>query len=395
MFDEKTGKNVEVTKNFGDDLSKLYFNSAVEVSAPEGYAIGTSDSLTDADWAEKMVISDNGTKVTSDFYLIDLTTGAITSVGTVTSSIDTVVPVTISAFTANAVDAATKTDLMNEKFTKFESTINIFITGEEIGKAPVKEDDKKTDDTEKKDDADKKDETEKKDDTTAGDKTTDESKKDETVDKSEAETQRVAHGKPTKDKTEKQSVVEVKASVPAISKLDGEYNSGVAKIQYYKVNGTNIVKDTEGNYTFDESKFETVDVKNISKDNGYVSFNLSPDWTGYIVTRTVDKAGNYGDVRVMSVKLENPPAPETPRATATPAPAEEKPAPKLIVAAQAPTGVGLSANIVIPVIVVVALIAVGAVVIVKKKGGKKEEAAEKTEDKPEEKSEDESKEDKQ
>lgn len=389
VFDEKTGKNVEVTKNFGDDLSKLYFNSAVEVSAPEGYAIGTSDSLTDADWAKKMVISDNGTKVTSDFYLIDLTTGAITSVGTVTSSIDTVVPVTVSAFTANAVDAATKTDLMNEKFTKFETAINIFITGEEIGKAPVKEDDKKTDDTEKKDDADKKDETEKK------DETTDESKKDETVDKSEAETQRVAHGKPTKDKTEKQSVVEVKASVPAISKLDGEYNSGVAKIQYYKVNGTNIVKDTEGNYTFDESKFETVDVKNISKDNGYVSFNLSPDWTGYIVTRTVDKAGNYGDVRVMSVKLENPPAPETPRATATPAPAEEKPAPKLIVAAQAPTGVGLSANIVIPVIVVVALIAVGAVVIVKKKGGKKEEAAEKTEDKPEEKSEDESKEDKQ
>lgn len=370
VFDEKTGKNVEVTKNFGDDLSKLYFNSAVEVSAPEGYAIGTSDSLTDADWAEKMVISDNGTKVTSDFYLIDLTTGAITSVGTVTSSIDTVVPVTVSAFTANAVDAATKTDLMNEKFTKFETAINIFITGEEIGKAPVKEDDKKTDDTEKKDDADKKDETEKK------DEATDESKKDETVDKSEAETQRVAHGKPTKDKTEKQSVVEVKASVPAISKLDGEYNSGVAKIQYYKVNGTNIVKDTEGNYTFDESKFETVDVKNISKDNGYVSFNLSPDWTGYIVTRTVDKAGNYGDVRVMSVKLENPPAPETPRATATPAPAEEKPAPKLIVAAQAPTGVGLSANIVIPVIVVVALIAVGAVVIVKKKGGKKEEAAE-------------------
>lgn len=353
VFDEKTGKNVEVTKNFGDDLSKLYFNSAVEVSAPEGYAIGTSDSLTDADWAKKMVISDNGTKVTSDFYLIDLTTGAITSVGTVTSSIDTVVPVTVSAFTANAVDAATKTDLMNEKFTKFETAINIFITGEEIGKAPVKEDDKKTDDTEKKDDADK------------------------------------------KDETEKQSVVEVKASVPAISKLDGEYNSGVAKIQYYKVNGTNIVKDTEGNYTFDESKFETVDVKNISKDNGYVSFNLSPDWTGYIVTRTVDKAGNYGDVRVMSVKLENPPAPETPRATATPAPAEEKPAPKLIVAAQAPTGVGLSANIVIPVIVVVALIAVGAVVIVKKKGGKKEEAAEKTEDKPEEKSEDESKEDKQ
>lgn len=389
VFDEKTGKNVEVTKNFGDDLSKLYFNSAVEVSAPEGYAIGTSDSLTDADWAKKMVISDNGTKVTSDFYLIDLTTGAITSVGTVTSSIDTVVPVTVSAFTANAVDAATKTDLMNEKFTKFETAINIFITGEEIGKAPVKEDDKKTDDTENKDDADKKDETEKK------DEATDESKKDETVDKSETETQRVAHGKPTKDKTEKQSVVEVKASVPAISKLDGEYNSGVAKIQYYKVNGTNIVKDTEGNYTFDESKFETVDVKNISKDNGYVSFNLSPDWTGYIVTRTVDKAGNYGDVRVMSVKLENPPAPETPRATATPAPAEEKPAPKLIVAAQAPTGVGLSANIVIPVIVVVALIAVGAVVIVKKKGGKKEEAAEKTEDKPEEKSEDESKEDKQ
>ena len=190
VFDEKTGKNVEVTKNFGDDLSKLYFNSAVEVSAPEGYAIGTSDSLTDADWAEKMVISDNGTKVTSDFYLIDLTTGAITSVGTVTSSIDTVVPVTVSAFTANAVDAATKTDLMNEKFTKFETAINIFITGEEIGKAPVKEDDKKTDDTEKKDDADKKDETEKK------DETTDESKKDETVDKSEAETQRVAHGKP-------------------------------------------------------------------------------------------------------------------------------------------------------------------------------------------------------
>lgn len=277
---------------------------------------------------------------------------------------------------------------VNNDFEITPATLHIFITGEEIGKAPVKEDDKKTDDTEKKDDADKKDETEKKDDTTAGDKTTDESKKDETVDKSEAETQRVAHGKPTKDKAEKQSVVEVKASVPAISKLDGEYNSGVAKIQYYKVNGTNIVKDTEGNYTFDESKFETVDVKNISKDNGYVSFNLSPDWTGYIVTRTVDKAGNYGDVRVMSVKLENPPAPETPRATATPAPAEEKPAPKLIVAAQAPTGVGLSANIVIPVIVVVALIAVGAVVIVKKKGGKKEEAAEKTEDKPEEKSED-------
>ena len=38
----------------------------------------------------------------------------------------------------------------------------------------------------------------------------------------------------TKDKTEKQSVVEVKASVPAISKLDGEYNSGVASIRTQK-----------------------------------------------------------------------------------------------------------------------------------------------------------------
>ena len=411
VADEKTGKPVEVTKKTTDDLSDLYFNSEVEVIAPKGYAIGTSDSLTDAEWAEKMVISANSEKVTSTYYLIDLKTGAITEMGTITTSVDTEAPVVASAFAADKVDSTNKTDLLNEKFVKFESTINVFITGEETGKAPEKEDDKKddADDTDKKEDSDKKDETE----SGTEEKVPSESEKTETTDdKTEATTLRIAHGKPAlfttgdetgdengndvvatpdengdKDDTEDPDfvpVVKVKDSVPAISALDGEYNSGVAKIQYYKVNGSAIAKSAKGDYTFDETKFETVDVTNIDKDNGYVTFKLSPDWTGYIVTRTVDKAGNYGDVRVASVKLENPP--EESRPTPTPV-VKNEPAPTPApVVVNYKTGVGFGADIIVPVIVVVALIGVGAFVIVKKKKGDSEEkAAEKTEDKTEEK----------
>ena len=408
VADEKTGKPVEVTKKTTDDLSGLYFNSKVEVIAPKGYAIGTSDSLTDAEWAEKMVISANSEKVTSTYYLIDLKTGAITEMGTITTSVDTEAPVVASAFAADKVDSTNKTDLLNEKFVKFESTINVFITGEETGKAPEKEDDKK-DDTDKKEDSDKKDETE----SGTEEKVPSESEKTETTDdKTEATTLRIAHGKPAlfttgdetgdengndvvatpdenggKDDTEDPDfvpVVKVKDSVPAISALDGEYNSGVAKIQYYKVNGSAIAKSAKGDYTFDETKFETVNVTNIDKDNGYVTFKLSPDWTGYIVTRTVDKAGNYGDVRVASVKLENPP--EESRPTPTPV-VKNEPAPTPApVVVNYKTGVGFGADIIVPVIVVVALIGVGAFVIVKKKKGDSEEkAAEKTEDKTEEK----------
>ena len=100
-----------------------------------------------------MVISANSEKVTSTYYLIDLKTGAITEMGTITTSVDTEAPVVASAFAADKVDSTNKTDLLNEKFVKFESTINVFITGEETGKAPEKDDDKKND---KKDDTDKK-----------------------------------------------------------------------------------------------------------------------------------------------------------------------------------------------------------------------------------------------
>ena len=412
VADEKTGKPVEVTKKTTDDLSGLYFNSKVEVIAPKGYAIGTSDSLTDAEWAEKMVISANSEKVTSTYYLIDLKTGAITEMGTITTSVDTEAPVVASAFAADKVDSTNKTDLLNEKFVKFESTINVFITGEETGKAPEKDDDKKDD---KKDDTDKKEDSGKKDETESGtdEKVPAESEKTETTnDKTEATTLRIAHGKPAlfttgdetgdengndvvatpdenggKDDTEDPDfvpVVKVKDSVPAISALDGEYNSGVAKIQYYKVNGSAIAKSAKGDYTFDETKFETVNVTSIDKDNGYVTFKLSPDWTGYIVTRTVDKAGNYGDVRVASVKLENPP--EESRPTPTPV-VKNEPAPTPApVVVNYKTGVGFGAEVIVPVIVVVALIGVGAFVIVKKKKGDSEEkTAEKTEDKTEEK----------
>ena len=281
-----------------------------------------------------------------------------------------------------------------------------------IGKAPEKDDDKKDD---KKDDTDKKEDSGKKDETESGtdEKVPAESEKTETTnDKTEATTLRIAHGKPAlfttgdetgdengndvvatpdenggKDDTEDPDfvpVVKVKDSVPAISALDGEYNSGVAKIQYYKVNGSAIAKSADGDYTFDETKFETVNVTSIDKDNGYVTFKLSPDWTGYIVTRTVDKAGNYGDVRVASVKLENPP--EESRPTPTPV-VKNEPAPTPApVVVNYKTGVGFGAEVIVPVIVVVALIGVGAFVIVKKKNGDSEEkAAEKPEDKTEEK----------
>ena len=351
VADEKTGKPVEVTKKTTDDLSGLYFNSKVEVIAPKGYAIGTSDSLTDAEWAEKMVISANSEKVTSTYYLIDLKTGAITEMGTITTSVDTEAPVVASAFAADKVDSTNKTDLLNEKTETTDDKTEATTLRIAHGKSAL---------------------------FTTGDETGDENGNDVVATPDE-------NG--DKDDTEDPDfvpVVKVKDSVPAISALDGEYNSGVAKIQYYKVNGSAIAKSAKGDYTFDETKFETVDVTNIDKDNGYVTFKLSPDWTGYIVTRTVDKAGNYGDVRVASVKLENPP--EESRPTPTPV-VKNEPAPTPApVVVNYKTGVGFGADIIVPVIVVVALIGVGAFVIVKKKKGDSEEkAAEKTEDKTEEK----------
>lgn len=393
------GKVTDVAKNANEDFKDMWFVSSVEVTAPAGYAISTSDALTGNTWAEKMVISMNGSEVTTGYYLIDLATGAITDIGNVIAAIDTTTPVVNAAFVADKFDAENKTSLLNEAFTEFESAVNVFIGGQEVGEYEQDED-------EDEDATDAPDDTTPDTDDTTDDKDEGEDAEgaietpEDAADETEDTKTRMAHGKPEAksddDDTEdvKDNVVEVVAEIPATSTHGEVYNSGVSKIQFYKVDGKDIKKDENGKVVFDDTvKFETVDITKLDadNDNGYITFGLSPDWTGHIVMRTVDVAGNYGEPMVATISLQTPPAPAQNNNNNNKNDKEEwgveKTPEPILIGAQQQTGIELAQTIAPLAIILVILVAVVVVVIVKKgkspeeESKKAEETAQKTEEK--------------
>lgn len=307
------GKETDLSVKADADLSETWFVSKVTITAPEGYVVSDSDALTGNVWGDTMSTETNGHKVTVTYFLMNVETGAISEAGTVLTNIDTLDPVVNQAFVASSYDAEGKTDILNDQFKKFESKVTVFLGGQEVGK-----------------NADE------------GDTST-------------AETAMTFADAEQPD-----------GFVPEVSTdgtFEGDVNSGVKAIEYYRVDGTNIAKDEDGNVTFDATKATSVDVTEVDANNGYVSFEINPDWTGYIVVRTVDVAGNYGPARAATIKLEAPkPAPQDNNNNDdskddAPAPT---PVPNPIVV-NYKTGVSLFAGIGIAVVVVVAL---GVVLVV-------------------------------
>lgn len=330
------GKPSDISVEAGTDLSSTWFVSKVTVTAPEGYVISDSDALTGNVWGNTMTTETNGSKVTVTYYLMNTETGAITDAGSFVTNIDTLAPVVNQAFVASAFDAESKTNILNNEFKKFETKVTVFLSGQEVGNNA--EDD---------------------------------------VTSSTAETAA------TNDTVEQKSGIVPEVTTAADH--EGDVNSGIKTIEYYRVDGTNIAKDENGNVAFDATKATSVAVTAIDANNGYVSFNIDPDWTGYIVIRAVDVAGNCSSTRAATIKLEAPkPAPqsssnndsETPAPTATPVPNP--------IVINYKTGVSLFAGIGIAVVVVVALGVVLVIVRRKATDSKKNTSdKEKTEEKKE------------
>lgn len=332
------GKPTETKVEATTDLSKVWFVSKVTITAPEGYVVSNSDALTGNVWGETMATETNGHNVTVTYFLMDTETGAITEMSSVLTNIDTLLPVVDAAFVASDFDAESKTDLLNDEYKKFESKVKVFLNGKEIGK--VEEDD------------------------------AEEVESDTDIDTPETLTDD-----------------EFVAEVTTEGAFEGDINSGVKAIEYYRVDGDKIAKDEDGNITFDSAKATTVEVTPVDANNGYISFDIDPDWTGHIVVRTVDVAGNFGPARAATIKLEAPkPAPQENK---NETPKEEEPAPTPVpnpVVVNYQTGVSLAAAIGIVVVVVAVL--VGGLVFVRRKANaakKSDTAEEKAE--PEEKKE--------
>lgn len=331
------GKPSDLSVKAGADLSSTWFVSKVAVTAPEGYVISDSDALTGNVWGSVMTTETNGSKVTVTYYLMNTETGAITDAGSFVTNIDTLAPVVNQAFVSSAFDAENKTNILNNEFKKFEAKVTVFLSGQEVGKNAEDE-----------------------------------------VAPSTAETAA------TNDTVKQESGIVPEVTTAA--KHDGDVNSGIKAIEYYRVDGTNIAMDEKGNVAFDVSKATSVAVTAIDANNGYVSFSIDPDWTGYIVIRSVDVAGNYSSTRAATIKLEAPkPAPQSSNNnnndSAKPAPTPT-PVPNPIVI-NYKTGVSLFAGIGIAVVVVVAL-GVVLVIVRRKAADSKKSTSDK---KPEEKKE--------
>lgn len=309
-----------------DDFGETWAISDVTITPPEGYLISSSDSLDDENiWGDNMTVSMTGSGVASEFYLKDAETGAITTVGSKSVNIDKTLPVITAVDVSNTYNAEGKVDIMNNKFSDFSAKVKVFMTGEEIETRPAA---------------------------------------DTTVDDNKQNTDVVDGVMPLADgeATENQA-----KNVSAVSTCDTDPNSGVKTLECYTISKGDAKFDESGNLIVDATKFKAVDLTFTDPNTAYASIDVTPDFEGYIVTRTMDNAGQYSAAAVASVSVIAPKAaPQSSTASNT---KEEKKetyvAPTFI--RQSQTGVGIVQYIPLVIVIGAAIF----MVIKNKKGGKK------------------------
>ena len=313
-----------------DEFTTSWAISDITVTPPEGYLISTSDSLGDENvWGKTMTISMTGAGVENEFYLMDAETGAITTVGSKTVNIDKSLPVVTAVDVSGEYGADNAVDVFNTEFKKFTSEVKIWLTGEEI------EERKPVDDEQ---------------DAVEGEQGV-------AVDDG---VEALAEG----DEEEASNVAD---SVNALSTCEADPNSGVKGLECYTISKGDAKFDDAGNLIVDASKFQPVELTYTDPNTAYASINVTPDFEGYIVTRTQDVAGQYSAAAVASVSVIAPKAPQPSNDNSEPEEKkEEYVAPTFI--RQSQTGVNVLQFV--PLVIVIG-VAIFMVVMNKKNGGKK------------------------
>lgn len=259
---ESNGEAVSVEDEFGE----TWAISDITITPPEGYVISSSDSLGDENvWGQTMVVSMTGTDVTSNFYLMDAETGAITTMGTKAVNIDKTLPVITAVDEAAEYNEEGKVDVYNTEFKSFSSAIKVFMTGAEIEKR-------------------------------ATDEVGSGEQGEATIDTIMA----LANGDEATSTFTK--------SVSAVSTCETDPNSGVAALECYTISKSDAKFDDNGNLIVDATKFQPVELTYTDPNTAYASINVTPDFVGYIVTRTQDAAGQYSAAAVASVSVVAPKA---------------------------------------------------------------------------------------
>lgn len=313
-----------------DEFTTSWAISDITVTPPEGYLISTSDSLGDENvWGKTMTISMTGAGVENEFYLMDAETGAITTVGSKTVNIDKSLPVVTAVDVSGEYGADNAVDVFNTEFKKFTSEVKIWLTGEEIEERKPVDDEQDAVDGEQGVAVD---------------------------DGVEA----LAEG----DEEEASNVAD---SVNALSTCEADPNSGVKGLECYTISKGDAKFDDAGNLIVDASKFQPVELTYTDPNTAYASINVTPDFEGYIVTRTQDVAGQYSAAAVASVSVIAPKAPQPSNDNSEPEEKkEEYVAPTFI--RQSQTGVNVLQFV--PLVIVIG-VAIFMVVMNKKNGGKK------------------------
>ena len=312
-----------------DEFTTSWAISDITVTPPEGYLISTSDSLGDENvWGKTMTISMTGAGVENEFYLMDAETGAITTVGSKTVNIDKSLPVVTAVDVSGEYGADNAVDVFNTEFKKFTSEVKIWLTGEEIEERKPVDDEQDAVDGEQGVAVD---------------------------DGVEA----LAEG----DEEEASNVAD---SVNALSTCEADPNSGVKGLECYTISKGDAKFDNAGNLIVDASKFQPVELTYTDPNTAYASINVTPDFEGYIVTRTQDVAGQYSAAAVASVSVIAPKAPQPSNDNSEPEEKKEYVAPTFI--RQSQTGVNVLQFV--PLVIVIG-VAIFMVVMNKKNGGKK------------------------
>lgn len=313
-----------------DEFTTSWAISDITVTPPEGYLISTSDSLGDENvWGKTMTISMTGAGVENEFYLMDAETGAITTVGSKTVNIDKSLPVVTAVDVSGEYGADNAVDVFNTEFKKFTSEVKIWLTGEEI------EERKPVDDEQ---------------DTVEGEQGV-----------------AVDDGVEALAEGNEEEASNVADSVNALSTCEADPNSGVKGLECYTISKGDAKFDDAGNLIVDASKFQPVELTYTDPNTAYASINVTPDFEGYIVTRTQDVAGQYSAAAVASVSVIAPKAPQPSNDNSEPEEKkEEYVAPTFI--RQSQTGVNVLQFV--PLVIVIG-VAIFMVVMNKKNGGKK------------------------
>lgn len=313
-----------------DEFTTSWAISDITVTPPEGYLISTSDSLGDENvWGKTMTISMTGAGVENEFYLMDAETGAITTVGSKTVNIDKSLPVVTAVDVSGEYGADNAVDVFNTEFKKFTSEVKIWLTGEEI-------EERKPIDNEQ-----------------------------DTVDGEQGVA--VDDGVEALAEGDEEEASNVADSVNALSTCEADPNSGVKGLECYTISKGDAKFDDAGNLIVDASKFQPVELTYTDPNTAYASINVTPDFEGYIVTRTQDVAGQYSAAAVASVSVIAPKAPQPSNDNSEPEEKkEEYVAPTFI--RQSQTGVNVLQFV--PLVIVIG-VAIFMVVMNKKNGGKK------------------------